>query len=551
MIFRTNKTKLIKLILKMLLIIVIVIRFLMTFKLPVFYLENLRYDDRLMINLSSYIMRGKYLGNYCDLTLIKGIVFPLILAIVRTIKIPFSSALTLLYISACSFFMLSAKKVIKNRIILTTLFLFLLFNPISYSSDAFQRVYRNSVLYIELLFFLGIILKIIYEEKTNILNYIILGFIMSVMLLTKEDSIWAIIIFIILIIYKILKNTNRKNYIIYATTILIILLNLNLVSCVNYFKYGIYTYDELRNSNFKKAYIKILQIKDDEKKDNIAITKSTFYKLAENSKVFDFTKTQIDNRYNLLVEKNQEITNGNIVWYLRNWIYQKNNFQSGKEANEYYKNLSDELDKLFEEGKLEKEISSQSLFLNIPTGNEIKEFPKNLLKAICYTASYKNMKTFSEDAISKEYHYDKKTNAYSIIYADYHNAENLIDRNIIGIEFIKNIYVFSTIIFGIFSLIIFLKNIVIKDKLNLIIYIVFISYLLIICGVTYTHTTAFCAIRYCYLCDIYILQTIFIFLNIYRLFENLKKKGHENNTIKLLESGENIENKDISRNSSI
>ena len=60
------------------------------------------------------------------------------------------------------------------------------------------------------------------------------------------------------------------------------------------------------------------------------------------------------------------------------------------------------------------------------------------------------------------------------------------------------------------------------DKLNFIMHLMLIAYVLIICGVTYTHTTAFAAIRYCYLTNIYIIQNLFILLNLYRLYQNSK-----------------------------
>ena len=519
---------------------IIILRFLLSFKLPSFYLKNLRYDDRLMVNLSSYLLKGRYLGNYCDLTLVKGVIYPFFLAVLRLIKIPYSISLTILYIVACLFFTYGLMKTIKNKTILTIIFTFLLFNPISYSSDVFQRLYRNSILYIELLFFLGIVIIIIYDEKEKILNYIFLGIIISIMLLTKEDTISSYFVLLILLIYKMYKKRTKKNLIIISIPIVIIILNLNIVSFANYLKYNIYTYDELRSSNFKKAYKKILQIKDDQKIDNVAIPKSTLYKLAENSKVFDFTKRQIDNRYNLVVEKDQEVTNGNIVWYIRSWIYQKNNFQDGKESEEYYKKLSDEIEKLFNEGKLEKEFALSSVFLNIPTLNEMKNIPKNLIKAIWYTTSYKNIKTFSEDNLRSEYKYDEKVKAYTVSYVDYHNAENLIKKNIIGIEFIKNIYKYLTIIFTFIALIIYFRNIKRNDKLNLIVHIIVVIYFLVIGGIAYTHTTAFSAIRYCYLNSIYILQELFILLNLYRLYINCKEKVKELNDIKLLGSGEEL-----------
>ena len=83
---------------KLLIIICIVtlIRFLISYKLPSFYIQNLMYDDRLMINQLTSLLDGKYLGTYDWFTLIKGVVFPLFLFIFRSINISYSTAFTIL-----------------------------------------------------------------------------------------------------------------------------------------------------------------------------------------------------------------------------------------------------------------------------------------------------------------------------------------------------------------------------------------------------------------------------------------------------------------------
>ena len=443
------------------------------------------------------------------------------------------------------FFTYSLKKIINDKRILIIILLFLLFNPISYSSDLFQRLYRNSLSYIELLLFLGVIINIIASKKENILNYIFLGVIISIMLLTKEDNIWTKIILILIIICKLYKNLKIKNILISLIPIVVVIINLNIVSYMNYKHYNIYTYSELNDSYFKDAYIKILQIKDDKKNDGrVAIPKSTFYKLADNSKFFGFTRKEIDNLYNIYVGSDNEISNSNIIWMFRTWVYKKHDFKDGKEANEYFYKLSNEIDELFEKGKLEKEFIFPLVFTNPPTLNSIKEFPKNFLKAIVYTSTYKNIKTFPKDKIIKIFAFDDIVEAYSINYYNTHNADSIIESNIREFEIIRITYEIFTTIFSTISLIVYIKNVKEKDKLNLVLHIILIIYFMIICGVTYTHTTAFDAIRYCYLGNIYILQNLFILLNLYRLYKKCKEK----NKAKLLESGGQ---NDFSNNSSL
>ena len=523
-------------------VIVILIRLILSANLSSFYLSNLRYDDKLMINQLNSLKNGEYLGKYKDITLVKGVAYPIFLYVTSVLNLNNSMMLTIMYILVCLYFMCSLRKLINSEAIPFIIFTFLLLNPATFSSDLFQRLYRNSLTILETILFFGTVINIIchnYSEKKFSLpwfkiyiDYIFLGIITGIMFLTREDTIWVILVYVILIIYKLYKNFKIKTVLQLSIPILVTIILLNIVCYINYKNYGVYTYNEITNSAFKNAYIKILQIKDDEKKDKIAIPKSTLYRLSENSKLFNLPKEFIDKKYRQLSGGTDEIYNGNIVWYLRYWIYQKNDIKTGEQANKYWKELANEIDNLFKEGKLEKEWVIPSTKLNTPTQNEIQELPQNLKNTIVYTTTYQNVKTFSRIDLEKNGEYDEEVNAFKISYKDYHNAENIIENNPLEYEIIRNIYKYFTIIFSIITLVIYIKNIKIKDKINLILHIIVLTYLVIICGVTYTHTTAHDAIRYCYLGNIYILQSIFILLNLYRIYDKYKYKN-----IKLLESG--------------
>ena len=507
--------------------ILIILRFLLSFNLPSFYLYNLRYDDHLMVDQYLTLMSGDYLGSYNYTTLVKGLVFPFILFYSNTIKLSFSVFLTIFYILSCLYFLFSIKKIINNKKILLIIFGILLFNPVTYSGELFQRLYVNSICITEMLFFFGLIINLICDRNNQILNYILLGIVTSIMILTRNDSIWTYIIILILFIYKLYKNIKIKNIIINLIPIFIIIISLNIVSNINYNKYGIYTYNELEKSNFKIFYNKLLQIKDDEKKDKVAVPKSTIYKLCDNSKVFGISREVIDDYYKSSSHFKGEIDNGNILWFIRFIIYEKYKFEDGKEADNYFKKLNKEIDSLFDKGILEKEVSLPSIFMNIGTKGELLSIPKTLINGIWYSSSYKNVRTYSKEELLKmdKTIYKDKVGGYSVIYHNYRYAENMIKKNMLIPEIIRIIYKYLTIVFSILALIIYLINIKKLDKLNLLIHLILLSYLIILFGVVYTDVTAFHAIRYRYLGNIYILQNIFILLNIYRYIDNKKEKN--------------------------
>lgn len=509
-------------------IIIIIIRILISYKLPTFYIKNLTYDDNLTIKQTTSLIEGDYLGKYTNTTLVKGPIYPIFLAITKILNISYPLLLTIIYIIACSTLTYSLKKNIKNKKILFILYILLLFNPISYSSDLFQRLYRNSLSITLLLFFLTFSINIINSKnyKENIINSILLGIVAGIMNLTREDNIWCTIVIIFLLVYKFFKNKNIKTILINLLPITIIYIILNTISLINLHYYNIYTYNELTNSSFKDAYIKIQQIKTDNKRDKISITREDLYKLAETSKVFNTTKKEIDIMYAEWSDiDTNEINNGNMIWALRDFVYKNNKFKDGKEANEYFKKLANEIDQLFKSNTLEKEFVIPSIFLNTPRISDVKNLPKNILNTIKYTISYKNIKSFSsknlENIIEKE-----NINNYNynyIIVENYHKTENIITKNINYMNIINIFFKYFSIIFSILSLISIIKY---KKKImrNFIIEsIILICYCLIIIGIAYTETTSFPAIRYYYLGNIYILQTIFIVLAIDKInYKNLK-----------------------------
>ncbi len=511
-----------------LIIFITIIRFFLSYQLPNYYLNNLQYDDYLMVNEASSIVKGLYLGKYSDVTLVKGLIYPLILSLSILTHIRMSTMITIIYILSCIYFINSFKKVTNNKIILLLAYIVILFNPISYSAESFQRLYLTSLLPFELLLFIGAIINILYSKKNNIINYIILGLIISIMFLTRDDAIWTIVIYLLIIIYKLYKKFDIKSILKCITPIIVLVFNLNIVSYINYKHYNIYNYSEIMGTYFKKTYSLILKIKDDNSTDQVSITKNMLYKLSDNIDMF-LTRDEIDEKYKKLNYENDEINNAHMIWFLRRWIYNKYTFTDGREANEYYKKLYFEIDKLFKKGIIDKKFNLSLINIDLGIKNELKELPSSIIKAICYSSSYKNVIVFSAKNLKKinNYHYIFGLHSYSYQYKDYLHSENAIKDNIKLFEVIRIIYKYFTIIFSVCSIFIYVFNLFKKDKLNVTTHLIFISYIIILLGVTYTHVSSFYAITYRYLSCIYLLQNIFIMLNIERFRMLLIRKGNK------------------------
>ena len=499
-------------------------RILYTYNLPNFYLKNMQYDDFLMIKLLNSLKDENYLGPYDTKNLIKGPLFSFLIFIINMHKASYCNIFTILYILASLYFIFSLKNVIENKKLLCFIFFILLFNPATYSQDIFQRLYRNSISITEFVFFLGCVIRVLFSSNKKVLNYSLLGVSLALMFLTREDNIWTYPILLLIIVYSIIKNNSLKPVLLNIIPIVIIMICLNIVSFFNYKYYGIYTYNELQQSEFHNTYKKILQIKDKDKKSQVSIPKSTLYLLSEKTKTFNLTRFDIDKYYSRYADKNGEISNGNIIWYFRNMVYYKNKFDSGFESEKFYKELGEELDHLFSDGTLQKEFVMPSMFMSIPTKEELKQLPGNLLYAIYYTSTYQNIKTMTS---TEDYDFNKGVNAYYFNYEDYHDTVSIVKNNSTKYEIFRLLYKYFTVIFSVVALIIYFKNIKKLDKLNLISHILLMCYLLILGGVVYTHTTSFHAIRPLYLGNIYIIQDLFILVQLCRFFLNKKNKLFE------------------------
>lgn len=103
------------------------------------------WDDGWFVKAADSLLDGRWLGTYDDHTLIKGCFGPMVLAFSSLLGIPFPAAETGLYILGCAFFLFVVSRLARNRIFLLLSFAVLLFNPVSFSLETWQRVYRNGM----------------------------------------------------------------------------------------------------------------------------------------------------------------------------------------------------------------------------------------------------------------------------------------------------------------------------------------------------------------------------------------------------------------------
>lgn len=517
------------------LILLTIIKIVLCCFLPNFYIESYGYDDMLMMKLSDNISNGLWLGNYTDTTLVKGFFFPLFLSFLRLINISSELGISLLYIIASITFCYVTKDLFKNRKISYILYLILLFNPVTFSSETFQRLYRYVLGPAQILFLLSFLYGIYKnsEIKKIIPHLIGLSLTYLSVIYTREDYLFMNVLLLIMLILYIYK-LKKKSLILIVFFIIVIPVNL-LVTSLNQKYYGASTNNEIINSNFSKAYQNLMKIKPDKNIYRVSIPKSSLNKAMKVSPTLETLKELINQNYKESPDiKNGELVDGYMIWSLRRVAYYKGAYKSFKTSEEFWGKVNEELEKAFQENKLEKRFTIPSAYISPPSPYNLKSFIKTLPKTIKYVLTYEDFITYDYNTLkNSDKSYITKADESKVNYYPYYslviktsNTNDLGTLTYKGVGGIFNIITFAyqkiSLIINTLGVICFIILLFSKNKKILIPVLTLLTSVLLICGITYTDATSFEAIRYFYLAPVYITLIIFSMTSIFILWEDIQ-----------------------------
>ncbi|MBS5983957.1 MAG: hypothetical protein KIC67_15245 [Clostridium butyricum] len=395
-----------------------IIKILIVNGLPIFALGETIHDDRLMVDNSISLMNGQWLGNYNERTLVKGIFFPLFLSLIYKLNISYTVAVSTLYGIACIVFIIAINTMIKNKKILAVIYAVLLFCPVSYCRDAFQRVYRNSISPAQVIFiiacFIGMYTRKYESTKKYAMWSISAGLTFICMWHNREDGIWILPFVIVSIIITIIcvwkKYINERKYairksIIAIVPLIMVVISSNFICAINYKYYGIYTTNELLNSNFTKAYKSMLSVEPEEKIKFISIPHSTVEKLYKVSPTFKELKPLIENsgwdkfgHYGT----DGNIEDGWFFWALREAVYRTIDKKDAASINEFYLKIYNEIEEGFKNGTLKRRKTFSSPLMTPWDNSYFKPLIKQLVDSFNIVASYTNMEPKVDESIGQD-----------------------------------------------------------------------------------------------------------------------------------------------------
>lgn len=358
-------------------IILCIIKQLVAASIPVFARDAGGPDQYKLLQDAESLYAGDYLtsGQYGIFALFKrAISFPLFLAICHWMGVSYMAGYTLLYTGASLLALYAIKQFTDNRILLTMSFVIILFCPFSYDSTV-QMIYNLS--FTAPLAVAGIAcLMLVYcrlDYKNSIILFwsILSGINMCAIWLNREDSMWILPlvgVFLVITFSSVLKKRKRigkKNVIIkiliLSFPVISILAGDIGLSCINYVKYGIYTTNDYTATNFEKAYNSLLRIYQNYYPADCSITKEMLEQAYEVSPAVKELKPYMDEfyEYNSYDQMGVDPYDGEIEDSLMNIALRDaasrcGYYENANLANDYWGRVNEELEKAFEEEKIQK-----------------------------------------------------------------------------------------------------------------------------------------------------------------------------------------------------
>ena len=384
----------------------------LVYNLPIMAVPKGIHDDWIMVHMADALRSGQWLGEYNDLTLTKGMFFPFYLAVLNFLRLSYLSVSALLYTVSCMIFVYALRPLLKKYWACFTLYLVLLWNPVSYSVQAFQRVYRNSISYIQVLLIFGGLLALWLRRKEPVKKQILWLLTAAVGMVTffytREDAIWVepfLLVFLLVYLGTMFfswKKEHRREYVGKAVLVLLPFLCVwgagQLIAQENDNHYNIRLTNELQKGGFAEMYKSMMAVKPEEDIPGVTMTREKIARMCDECPTLEKLEPYIQSSRLYWAgsgenEKDWEVRDGWVFWIFRTALAQAGYYTDGETVNQVCLQIRDELEAAMDEGRLTRQATMPSTYMSPWREGYLGDLFGALGKAIAYTTTYDEMET--------------------------------------------------------------------------------------------------------------------------------------------------------------
>ena len=332
-----------------------------------------RHDDRLFLELADHLLHGQWLGSYDNLTLAKGPMYPIWVALSFRAGVPLFWSQHLLYATGC---LLAVKAFGGDRrfgtVFLLALFVMLLFNPVSFEGAVISRTVRQgftaSMALLTVATFAGLYLRRRWPLRSLALWGALAGACLGSFWLSREEGAW--ILPFVAGIYAGLthfilhdRSPDRwRRLALLALPLGIWAAMLGTVSLLNGAAYGVYATVELKAKPFLAAYGALGRVEQEHFRLRVPVPREVRNRVYAVSPGFAELRPFLEGELGAAwaglapVEAGQsgtpELRGGLFIWALRDAVAAAGYHDRGDRAMSFYRRVADEINGACERGLL-------------------------------------------------------------------------------------------------------------------------------------------------------------------------------------------------------
>jgi hypothetical protein len=344
------------------------------------------HDDHWFLQKAISILAGHWLGPYNCMTLIKGVAYPLWIALISWLGIPLLFAQQLLYAVACLAVSVALAPSIRSSAARVVLFVLVLFNPMTFSDDIASRPTRES-LYpaLGLLIFAGVAGAILRldRRRRDVLPWVLLsGVAFAVFWHTREEGVWIAPLLglaIVAVLGWVLTDWRarwRRGLLVVALPGLIFTVAHEAIVLTNGLTYGVFADVEFKWSPFVRAYSSLRQVRQHPSAPRVTVPEEVRKRVYAVSPAFAELRPFLEDSELVGWKRGAtDYENDGFMWAFRQALENAGYYKRGGPAvGRYYDRLSHEIEAARLSGRLDARPARASMFPPILWGQRREIF---------------------------------------------------------------------------------------------------------------------------------------------------------------------------------
>ena len=327
-------------------------------------------DDLLLVEYAQSMLDGNWLGAYNWLTLAKKPGYSLILWFTSVTGIPYQVFFIGIYVLGCYLFVRAVRPLVESYAIRCGMYVVLLYLPVLFARDIFQRVYRMGIVIpfvmLALTCYIALYLRRNERLRSLVPWSVVAALSLAVFYLIKEDSAWILpfvatvsVILAIYWLYALRKKRRSPKGVLGRYALLVLPLagmvcGSMIVGRINYERYGTNTVCERYDSAFSDATSLLVSIDDPKADHNVWMPRSALDAALACSPTLRSIEPQIEESWDYWSGGGTELVGDLSFWSLLDAFGRTGKCVSGSATTEFWGKVASELKAAFDDGRLQR-----------------------------------------------------------------------------------------------------------------------------------------------------------------------------------------------------